>query len=87
MGNPLSQHKSLFDELRKFSGADLEARGENACGVAMKFMGLLREHIEDDEAFRRVASAWYKSVRDNDPRKFKRALKRHERRQQETDDE
>lgn len=87
MGIPLSEHKSLFDELRKFSGADLEVRGENACGVAIKFMELLRERITDDEAFRRVASAWYKSVRDDDVRKFKRALRRYERKQQEQDDE
>ncbi len=76
-------HKSLFDDLRTtFSGVDLETRGVNAINVAQKFMELLREHIEDDDEFRRVASAWYKSVRDNDERKFKRALKKHNRKKE-----
>lgn len=73
-------HKSLFEDLRTtFSGVDLETRGVNAINVAQKFMELLAEHIEDEDDFRRVASAWYKSVRDNDERKFKRALKKYNR--------
>ncbi len=76
-------HKSLFEDLRTtFSGFDLETRGVNAINVAQKFMELLREHVEDDEDFRRVASAWYKSVRDNDERKFKRALKKYKRKKE-----
>lgn len=78
-------HKSLFEELRSTSStASLEVRGENACGVAVKFMTLLRESVEDDDEFRKLASAWYKSVRDNDVKKFKRALKRYERRRKES---
>lgn len=81
MGEPHT-HKSLFEDLRTtFSGIDLETRGVNAIGVAMKFMELLHEHIDDDEDFRRVASAWYKSIRDKDERKFKRALKKYKRKQ------
>ena len=77
-------HKRLFEELRSFSTtATLETRGENACGVAVKFMELLREEVEDDDEFRKLASAWYKSVRDNDVKKFKRALKRYEKRKNE----
>ena len=77
-------HRSLFEELRTtFSGVDLETRGVNAINVAQKFMELLREHIEDDDEYRRVASAWFKSVRDKDEKKFKRALRKHERRKDE----
>lgn len=77
----VDSHRSLFEELRTtFSGVDLETRGVNAQGVAMRFMELLREYIDDDDEFRRVASAWFKSVRDKDEKKFKRALRKYEKR-------
>lgn len=77
-------HKSLFEELRSgFSAVDLETRGENAAGVAIKFMELLRSEVNDDDEFRKLASAWYKSVRDNDVKKFKRAWRRYMRRKNE----
>lgn len=77
-------HKSLFEELRSgFSAVDLETRGENAAGVAIKFMELLRSEVDDDDEFRKLASAWYKSVRDNDVKKFKRAWRRYMKRKNE----
>lgn len=70
--------RSLFDALATYtSPATLETRGENAWGVAVKFMSLLEEQIESEDERKKLMSAWYKSVRDNDFRKFRRALNRY----------
>lgn len=78
------QHSRVFQDFnRMFSTATLETRAENAFGVAVKFMSLLDGHVDDDDELKKLKSAWYKSVRDNDFKKFRRALNRYNRRDQE----
>lgn len=82
-GLPPGKPKSLFTELNSMiSSASLETRAENACGVAMKFMSLLEESVEDEAELKKLKSAWFKSVRDGDFKKFKRALNRYRRAQE-----
>lgn len=70
--------KSIFDELNKIhSPASIEGRGEDAWAAAVKFLSMLRDQIEDEEERRKLMSAWVKSVKDNDYRKFKRALRKY----------
>ena len=59
--------------------SDLDTRGENAWGVAVKFLTLLQEQIPEEAERRKLMNAWMKSVKENDYRKFKRALNRYER--------
>jgi len=70
----------FLDELNSlYSPTALDARGENAWGVAVKFLTLLQEQIPEDAERRKLMNAWMKSVKENDYRKFKRALNRYER--------
>ncbi len=69
----------FLDELNSlYSPTALDARGENAWGVAVKFLTLLQNQIHDDAERRKLMNAWMKSVKENDYRKFKRALNRYE---------
>lgn len=71
---------SIFDDLRnRYSPATLSVRGENAWGVATKFLTLLQNQIPDEEDRRKLMSAWMKAVKDNDHKKFERALRRYHR--------
>lgn len=75
---------NFFEELnRKHNPAQMEIRGENAWNVSVKFMDLLRQSIPDPEDQKKLITAWLKAVRDNDYRKFKRALNKHRRVQNE----
>jgi len=79
---------NFFTELsRTQSPVGLDVRGENAWAVAVKFMTLLEESVKDPEERRKLQSAWYKRVRDNDFRKFRRALNRFKRAQRGQADE
>jgi len=70
----------FLDELNSlYSPTALDARGENAWGVAVKFLTLLQEQIPEDDERRKLMNAWMKSIKENDYRKFKRALNRYER--------
>lgn len=73
---------NFFTELsRTRTPVGLDVRGENAWAVAIKFMSLLRDSVKDPEELRKLQSAWYKRVRDNDFKKFRRALNRYRRAQ------
>lgn len=70
--------KSIFDELQaSFKPIDLEVRAENAWHVAVKFLTLLQEEIEDDDERRKLMATWMRAVKDKDYPKFKKALKRY----------
>lgn len=61
-----------------YSPVNLDCRAENSFGVAVKFFTLLRRATgDDDEAYRKLMTSWFKAVRDNDYRKFKRALRKY----------
>ena len=80
--------ESFFDELNKmFSGPTLEARGENAWAVAVRFLTLLTEQVPDPEERKKLMNAWVKSIRDNDFKKFKRALRRYQRHLEESEND
>lgn len=71
--------RSLFEQIDSvYSPAALETRGENAWGVAHKFFSLIEKQIDDEEERKKLQNAWFRSVRDNDFTKFKRALRRHQ---------
>lgn len=73
---------NFFTELnRMHSPIGLDVRGENAWAVGVKFLDLLRASVKDPEEQRKLLSAWFKRVRDNDYRKFRRALNRYRRAQ------
>lgn len=76
--------KSVFDEINSmFSAQNLSVRGENAWAVAVKFLTLLQEQIPEDEERKKLMSTWMRAVKDNDYKKFERALRRyHKRREQ-----
>lgn len=79
---------NFFEALsRGNSPAQLDMRGENAWAVAVKFMDLLGETVTDPEELRKLQSAWYKSIRDRDFKKFRRALNRYRRAQEGKPDE
>ena len=75
---------SLFKELNDMlSPMNIESRGENAWGVAVKFLRLLERSIPEDDERRRLMGAWMKSVKENDYKKFKRALNKYKRNRRE----
>lgn len=76
--------KSFFDELNTmFSPATLEVRGENAWGVAVRFLTLLNEQVPEEDERKKLMNAWVKALREKDFRKFKRALRRYQRHREE----
>ncbi len=58
-------------------------RGENAHAVAVKFLSMLVEHIPEEDERKKLMATWMRSVRDNDYKKFQRALKRYHKRREE----
>lgn len=70
--------KSIFEELNSlYSPASIEGRGEDAWAAAVKFLTLIDNQIEDQEEKKKLMGAWVKSIRENDYKKFKRALHRY----------
>lgn len=75
----MAERRSIFDELNNmFSPKALDTRAENAWGVAVKFLTLLVEQIPEEIERKKLMSAWMKSVKENDYKKFRRALRRYE---------
>lgn len=74
-------NRFLTELTKSHSPVNLEMRAENAFGVAAKFLELLTKAVDDEEERRKLMSAWFKAVRDNDYKKFKRALRRYTRNQ------
>jgi hypothetical protein len=73
VGWALKELNSLYEP------TTLDIRAENAFGVAIRFFELILRMIPEDVERRRLMAAWFKSVRDADFRKFRRALKRYDR--------
>lgn len=74
---------NLFEQLNKlYAPKRLEVRAENAWEVAVRFLNLLQEQIEEDEDRRKLMGAWMKAVKEKDFKKFARALRRYERQRQ-----
>lgn len=70
--------KSVFEELNSmFSSQNISVRGENAWAVAVKFLTLLQEQIPEEEERKKLMSTWMRSIKDNDYKKFERALRRY----------
>ena len=77
----MEQKKRLgfLEELNSlFSPTTVLARGENAWSVAVKFLTLIQDQVPEEEERRKLMNAWMKSIKDNDFKKFKRALNRYE---------
>lgn len=79
-------NRFLAELTQSHSPTNIEIRAENAYGVAVKFLDLLRKVIDDDEERRKVMSSWFKAVRDSDYKKFKRSFRKYMRHQIETPD-
>ena len=76
--------KSVFEELKaQFSSHGIDVRGENAHAVAVKFLQMLVEQIPEDDERKKLMSTWMRSVKDNDYKKFQRALRRYHRTREE----
>lgn len=75
----------IFDELRQsFLPSNLDVRGENAHAVAVKFLTNLQTQVPEAEERKKLMNAWIRSIRDNDYKIFRRALRRYQKR---TDEE
>jgi hypothetical protein len=57
----------------------LDIRAENAFGVAIRFFQLIIKMIPEEEEQKKLISSWFKSVRDNDFRKFRKSLRKYDR--------
>jgi hypothetical protein len=80
VSNYMSESKSIYEQIHTlFSEPTVDVRGENAWGVAVKFLRLLEQQIEEEEERKKLMGAWMRSVRDNDYKKFQRALKKYRR--------
>ena len=62
----------------------IDVRAENSFGVAVRFFDLITRMVPEEIEGKRLMAAWFKSVRDNDFRKFRRALRRYDRQKSET---
>jgi len=72
--------KSVFEELNSmFSTQNVSVRGENAWAVAVKFLSLLQEQVPDEDEQKKLMFTWMRAVKDNDFKKFERALRRYQR--------
>ena len=79
MAEPTRRSLSFIDRINNaYSATTMDVRAENAYAVSVKFMELIERSVSDPEAQRKLMSAWFKSVRDKDFRKFKRALRRYD---------
>lgn len=74
-------NRFMTELTKSHSPVNVDTRAENAFGVAVKFLDLLSKAVDDEEERRKLMSAWFKAVRDNDYKKFKRALRRYTRNQ------
>ena len=75
---------NIFEELKaQFSPHTVDVRGDNAHAVAVKFLELLVQQIPEEDERRKLMSTWMRSVKDNDYKKFQRALRRYHRKREE----
>ena len=75
---------NIFEELKTtFSSQTLDVRGENAHAAAVRFLQMLQQQIPEEDECKKLMATWMRSVRDNDYRKFQRALKRYHKRREE----
>ena len=74
----------IFDELKQsFLPSNLDVRGENAHAVAVKFLTKLQTQVPEEDERKKLMSAWIRSIRDNDYKIFRRALRRYRKRRDE----
>jgi len=74
----------IFDELQKsFLPSNLDVRGENAHAVAVKFLTKLQTQVPEKDERKKLMSAWIRSIRDNDYKIFRRALRGYQKRRDE----
>ena len=70
--------KSLLEELNStFSASNLDMRGENAWGAAVRFLTMLDESVPDENDKRKLMNSWVRAIKDKDYSKFKKSLKRY----------
>lgn len=62
-----------------YTPATIDVRAENAFGVAVRFFELITQMIPEPKEQQRLMLAWFKSVKDKDFRKFRRALRKYDR--------
>ena len=75
---------NVFEELKsQFSSHSVDVRGENAHAVAVKFLQMLVDQIPEEDERKKLMATWMRSVRDNDYKKFSRALRRYRKRREE----
>ncbi len=73
----------IFDELKEsFLPSNLDVRGENAHGVAVKFLTKLQTQVPEEDERKKLMSAWVRSVQNNDYKIFRRALRRYKKRRE-----
>jgi len=76
--------ENIFEELKKsYSPIELDVRGENAHDVAVKFLTKLQTQVPEEDERKKLMSAWIRSIRDNDYKIFRRALRRYRKRRDE----
>jgi hypothetical protein len=73
VGWALQELNSLYEP------TTIDIRAENAFGVAVRFFELITRMVPEEIERKRLFSAWVKSVRDADFRKFRRTLRRYDR--------
>ena len=62
-----------------YAPTTIDIRAENAFGVAVRFFELVMQMIPEPKERQRLMMAWFKSVKDHDFRKFRRALRKYDR--------
>lgn len=73
----------IFDELKEsFLPSNLDVRGENAHGVAVKFLTKLQTQVPEEAERKKLMSSWVRSVVHNDYKIFRRALRRYKKRRE-----
>jgi ADP-heptose:LPS heptosyltransferase len=62
-----------------YAPTTIDIRAENAFGVAIRFFELINQMIPEPKEKQRLMMVWFKSVKDRDFRKFRRALRKYDR--------
>jgi len=76
--------RSIFEELNaSHYEVSLDQRGENAWGAAVKFLTALEEAVPEPDTRRKLMNSWIRAIKDKDYTKFKSALRRYERKNDE----
>jgi hypothetical protein len=67
-----------------YSPTTLDVRAENAFGVAVRLFELIERMIPDETEQKKLMASWFKSVRDDDFKKFRRTLRRYDKQRKST---